>query len=106
MKANPPTLSSLSPCRNSKSGQDPDITEIRATLKQFQCKSTAVAVSLFGVDAALYIAFFTVLVVAPGSWLIKLPISVLLGVITTRLFIIGHDAAHGSLAASRFLNAF
>jgi omega-6 fatty acid desaturase (delta-12 desaturase) len=98
MTAYPPTLS--------KCGQDPVITEIRAGLKQFQCKSNALALSLFGFEAALYVAFFIALVVVPASWLVKLPISVLLGVITTRLFILGHDAAHGSLAESRFINAF
>src|SRR5277367_3843717 len=106
MTANPPTFSSLSPFTNSKCERNPDITEIRAALKQFQCKSTAVALSLFGFDVALYAVLFTMLVVVRANWLVKLPISALLGVITTRLFIIGHDAAHGALARSRFLNAF
>ena len=42
---------------------------------------------------------------APWPWMLKLPFSILLGVLITRLFIIGHDAAHGSLTGSQLLNA-
>jgi acyl-lipid omega-6 desaturase (Delta-12 desaturase) len=105
MTATLPTLTFPSPSKNRHCEQDPAIREIRVGLKQFQRKSTVIALGLFAFDAALYAALFTILVAVPMNWLVKLPISALLGVVTTRLFIIGHDAAHGSLAGSRLLNA-
>jgi omega-6 fatty acid desaturase (delta-12 desaturase) len=63
------------------------------------------AVLLFTVDAALYSACFLLIAFAPWTWALKLPLSILLGVLINRLFIVGHDAAHGSLTNSALLNA-
>jgi omega-6 fatty acid desaturase (delta-12 desaturase) len=37
-------------------------------------------------------------------WALKLPLSILLGCTISRLFILGHDAAHGSLTGRRFVD--
>jgi len=74
-------------------------------LKQYRGKSTALALTLFGMDAAAYIVCFACLVTLPWPLALKLPLSILQGIFITRLAIIGHDAAHGSLAASGILNA-
>jgi omega-6 fatty acid desaturase (delta-12 desaturase) len=56
------------------------------------------ALLLFTLDAALYS-------LCSVDVSLKLPFSILLGVLINRLFIVGHDAAHGSLTNSAFLNA-
>jgi omega-6 fatty acid desaturase (delta-12 desaturase) len=81
------------------------LEEVRQGLKRFQGKSTFLALLLFALDAAAYTTGFLCLVLLPWVWILKLPLSVLLGVSITRLAIIGHDAAHGSLSASRLTNA-
>ena len=90
--------------RDAAANQDP-AEILRQGLKQYRGKSTALALSLFGMDAAAYIASFVCLAALPWPFVWKLPLSILQGILITRLAIIGHDAAHGSLASSGVLNA-
>src|SRR5262245_48433007 len=83
---------------------DRETAEIRAGLRQYQGKSTGRAVWLLAADAAAYLLCFAALVALPWSLWAKLPLSALLGLITTRIFVLGHDAAHGALTGSRLLN--
>ena len=81
----------------------PSRKELRTALLAFSEKSTATALRLIAVDYALFFAGI-VLVAAPTHWLVKLAASLLVWVQIARLFIIGHDACHQSLTASRSLN--
>src|SRR5258708_6368303 len=105
LTAEPQILPSPSLLRDGLMTDELLVEEVRQGLKRFQGKSTFLALLLFALDAIAYTTCFLSLVLLPWSWILKLPLSVLLGVSITRLAIIGHDAAHGSLAASRFTNA-
>ena len=78
--------------------------EVRNQLRQFEDRSTALAILLFLVDAAVYALCFLWLAWLPGNLIVKASLSVILGIHITRFFILGHDAAHGSLTSSRALN--
>jgi len=75
--------------------------EIRLELSHLREKSFLLGFGLFILDAAAYGACFVALVFLPWPWALKIPFSLALGVIITRLFIVGHDAAHGSLTGSK-----
>lgn len=61
---------------------------------------------LLGADLLGYAALWTALLLA-GAWWIKLPLAVLTGVAIARLFLIGHDACHGSyFPGPRWANAW
>jgi omega-6 fatty acid desaturase (delta-12 desaturase) len=79
--------------------------EIRDEFQRFRRKSLALALALFVLDAAAYAGCFTALVMLHWRWAFKIPLSFLLGFLITRLFIVGHDAAHGSLTGYRLLDA-
>ena len=81
-----------------------DVREVRTELRQFEDRSTALATLLFLVDAAVYALCFLWLAWLPGNPILKAALSLILGIHITRFFILGHDAAHGSLTASRALN--
>ena len=54
-------------------------------------------------DLVLYFAVMTALFFATSWWLV-VPLWALAGLIVAAMFVLGHDAAHGSLFASRSLN--
>src|SRR5216683_2733101 len=89
MTENPPLLSRrqafdrLAPFRSTRSG--------RAAL-------------LLVFDIALYAVLWTALLLAPAWWM-KLPLAAAAAVSIARLFLIGHDACHGSYFAARWANA-
>jgi omega-6 fatty acid desaturase (delta-12 desaturase) len=89
------TIEATGPSAPSMSG------EIRHELIRFREKSAVLAFALFALDAAAYTAGFLALLLLRWPWEFKIPLSILLGVIITRLFIVGHDAAHGSLTGYR-----
>jgi omega-6 fatty acid desaturase (delta-12 desaturase) len=78
---------------------------LRQGLRRYRTKSTLFALMVFLVDASAYTAGFLCLTTVTWPIVLKLPLSILMGVLITRLAIIGHDAAHGSLTASKGLNA-
>jgi omega-6 fatty acid desaturase (delta-12 desaturase) len=79
--------------------------DVRQGLRRYEEKSAPLALLLFTADAVLYSACFLLLASAPWTLALKLPFSILLGLLINRLFIVGHDAAHGSLTNSALLNA-
>jgi acyl-lipid omega-6 desaturase (Delta-12 desaturase) len=80
------------------------VRELRSELQNFEEKSNAIAMTLFVGDGAVYIACFLCLAWLPGHLMLKAFLSVILGIHITRFFILGHDAAHGSLTALPILN--
>jgi len=80
--------------------------DLRAGLTEFETPSTALALAIFTADALIYATGFWMLTTLPWGWQAKLPLSILLGVVITRFFIVGHDAAHGAFTGARCLNGF
>jgi omega-6 fatty acid desaturase (delta-12 desaturase) len=81
-----------------------DVRAVRTELRKFENRSTALTILLFLADAAVYALCFFWLAWLPGNRILKASLSVVLGIHITRFFVLGHDAAHGSLTASRALN--
>jgi omega-6 fatty acid desaturase (delta-12 desaturase) len=84
--------------------QPASVRELRSELQPFEKKSTTLAMTLFVVDVAVYVACFLCLAWLPGHLMLKAFLSVILGIHITRFFILGHDAAHGSLTGVPALN--
>lgn len=66
-------------------------------------KSDSLALSIFAADLAVYIITFWLIVLAP-FWIIKILAIYLNGLFIGALFVIGHDACHGSYASKKWLN--
>jgi omega-6 fatty acid desaturase (delta-12 desaturase) len=73
-------------------------------LAAFHSTRTGPALLLLAFDLALYAALWTALLLAPPWWM-KLPLAAAAAVSIARLFLIGHDACHGSYFTSRWANA-
>ncbi|HUO80198.1 MAG TPA: fatty acid desaturase [Steroidobacteraceae bacterium] len=81
----------------------PSVTRLREVLSAYYDRSTALALALLAADIALFVA---------GEWLVArggtlaaaLAGSALATLAIVRLFIIGHDACHGSLTDHAALN--
>jgi omega-6 fatty acid desaturase (delta-12 desaturase) len=76
---------------------------LREALLPFTAKSTAIALTLIVIDFTLFFAGIA-LVAANSHLLIKVVASLLIWIQIARLFIIGHDACHQSLTATRAMN--
>jgi len=61
------------------------------------------SLAVFGLDYCLLFALFGLSVLV-ACWWVKVIAGLLLGLVIGQLFVIGHDACHGSLSASRRLN--
>ena len=91
---------STKPASNAK----PSVGEIRAHMpKDRHGNSTNKALSLFIPNALLYVLSFLAVIFVP-SWPIKVLCASLNSVFIATLFILGHDACHGSLTPSRKIN--
>jgi omega-6 fatty acid desaturase (delta-12 desaturase) len=81
----------------------PSIVRLREVLSTYYDRSTLLAVALLGFDLALFVAGQCLVLLGPSF-----PWQLLGGALTTlaivRLFIIGHDACHGSLTDHAPLN--
>ena len=55
-------------------------------------------------DVAMYVALLVVLVVVPNVFAV-LALEVLIGLVVSGLFVVGHDAAHGALFKSKRMNS-
>ena len=75
----------------------------KALLAAFEAASPIRAFALFSADVLLFAAG-TALALMPDSVLLKLLGSLLLTAATVRLFLIGHDACHGSFFSQQILN--
>lgn len=77
--------------------------EFRSALMQFVASSDVHGTVIVLLDTALWIALATLAILA-DSWWIKLPLALVAGMVISSLFVLGHDAAHGSLVRTRWLN--
>jgi omega-6 fatty acid desaturase (delta-12 desaturase) len=80
----------------------PSDNDLRRRLRPMRAKRTALAVTLFSADTLLYAAatYLAAHTAGPAAWLW----GALAGIATAMLFVVGHDACHGSLTASPVLN--
>ena len=79
-------------------------SDFRAALAPYLSRSTPVAVALFLVNIAVYLAAVAG-AVALGPWPARLAGAVIAGSAISSLFVIGHDAAHGAYAEGRLINS-
>src|SRR5277367_1779539 len=77
---------------------------LRQVLRPFRTKADAFAVALFTADCALYLLCEAV-AAAPLPMLVRLLAGTCAGVVLAMLFVVGHDACHGSYTSRRWLNA-
>ena len=68
-------------------------------------RSLSLGVVYFAASAALYSMTFAAIALAPWWWL-RVVLAIVNGLATGVLFIVGHDACHGSLTPSSTLNAW
>src|SRR5947207_13963172 len=78
-------------------------TRLRQILRPYRAKADAFAVGLFAADCAMY-AVCTVAAAAPLPILVRFAAATCSGVLLAVLFVIGHDACHGSFTSRRWLN--
>jgi omega-6 fatty acid desaturase (delta-12 desaturase) len=76
---------------------------VRRALSRYAGRSTSLGLLIFAVDLAVYVSGLAV-ALAAGPWWLRLAGSLAAGLATSLLFVVGHDACHGSLTASRRLN--
>src|SRR4030088_2048511 len=79
-------------------------SQVLHRLSTFRHSRTGRAARPLVFDLALYAALWTALLLAPAWWM-KLPLAAATAVSISRLFMIGHDACHGSHFAARWANA-
>lgn len=82
----------------------PNRRRVLDRLAAFRHTHSGPAALLLVFDLALYAVLWTALLLAPAWWM-KLPLAAAAAVSIARLFIIGHDACHGSYFDSRWANA-
>ena len=76
---------------------------IRAWLAPISARHTGRALALVLVDVLLFAASLSVAVLARAAW-VKVLAGIAVGVVISRLFILGHDACHQSFTPHRGLN--
>lgn len=81
-----------------------DPSRLRAELRPFLARNDALGIALVAVDLAGIVVLAILSVVVDPLW-IKLPLSIGSGAMIAALFVLGHDAIHGSLTSSRTANA-
>jgi acyl-lipid omega-6 desaturase (Delta-12 desaturase) len=79
-------------------------TRLRAELRPFLAKNDALGFALVAVDLAGIVGLAILAVVVDPIW-IRLPLSIGSGAMIAALFVLGHDAIHGSLTSNRTANA-
>lgn len=83
---------------------EPTLSEVRATLPDdARARSLSKGLLIFLPTATFYALTFAGAVLAP-NWPLRLLFAFLNGFSIAALFVVGHDAAHGSLVPSQFLN--
>jgi len=75
----------------------------RQSIRSFRISSNSIAAALCGLDFALFALVLGAVIAVPNV-LLKALLSCVLGLQIARLFVLGHDACHQSLFASRTLN--
>lgn len=83
---------------------EPTVRDVRQALGSSACaRSTARGVTLFAVTMSAYLIGFASVMVCP-SYVVKLVLALVTGTLLAPLFVVGHDACHGSLTPRRWLN--
>jgi acyl-lipid omega-6 desaturase (Delta-12 desaturase) len=77
--------------------------ELRKALRPYRTKADLFAAGLFTADVAMYV-LFTALAVGHPSLLVRFAAGLPAGVLLAVLFVVGHDACHGSYTSRRWLN--
>ncbi len=85
-------------------GDEPHVREIRSVFPEHaRTRSTALGLAIFTLSAGSYAAAFAAIIYGSPWWII-VPAIAVAGLATNTLFVIGHDACHGTLTASSTLN--
>lgn len=88
----------------SRPDREPTLTEVRAALPDdSRARSLVKGLCYFAVASIAYGATFAACALAP-TWPLRLAFAVLNGFTIAGLFVVGHDACHGSLTPSQMLN--
>jgi len=75
----------------------------RHALRALHARSSVKGIALFVMDVLGYVTVVGACLLTPGL-AVKFTLSVLAGILTSLLFVIGHDACHQSLTPRRWLN--
>lgn len=87
-------------------GSHPGVNQLKASLPEAAySRSTAKGIAIFLISATGYGLSFW-MAVGDGSWVLRVLGAALSGIFTALLFVIGHDACHGSLTPSNRWNQF
>src|SRR5579862_5696568 len=78
---------------------------LRQQLRPLRGKSTGWALTIVGIDLTCYLACVAIAIRKANSW-VGVVFGALAGVGTGALFLVGHDACHGSFTKSPRLNAW
>ena len=98
-----PSVDAPPPAATETGARAPSLTRLREVLSAYYQRSTLLALLLLATDIVLFVAGEW-LVVRGGSAGVALAGSALATLAIVRLFIIGHDACHGSLTDHAALN--
>src|SRR5882762_9445360 len=79
-------------------------SRLRQILRPYRAKADIFALGLFAADCAMYVAC-TALAAAHLPIALRLVAGLAAGVLLAVLFVVGHDACHGSFTSRRGLNA-
>ena len=84
--------------------REPSVKDTRSVLPaESRQRSLAVGSAYFIVTTVLYTATFAAMATAPG-WSLTLGLALVNGLVIGMMFIVGHDACHGSLTPSSIVN--
>lgn len=78
--------------------------KLRAELRHYQTRNDVLALILFAVDFVVALGAAMLAVVVEPFWL-RAIFAAVSGMVIATLFVLGHDAVHGSLTSSQRLNA-
>src|SRR5580693_8438110 len=78
--------------------------ELRQVLRPYRVKHDAFALGLFAADCAMYAAS-TAIAASHAPVILRTAAALCAGVLLAVLFVVGHDACHGSFTSRRWLNS-